>query len=171
MDAAGIMCVVKHFPGNPGNDPHSDRVVLTADRSSLDKRVKPFAGMIRNLYTPAIMVSHIVVSAWDAERNASLSPQVIQGWLREQLGFTGIIVADDFSMGAVAVSGIDSNAAVVEALNAGVDMVMTWPRNLASVHRAILAALQDGRLSRERLREAVERILVEKLRYGLIEVS
>lgn len=168
MEAAGIACVVKHFPGNTGEDPHSGRAILAADRETLDKMVKPFAGVIREVHVPAIMVSHIVVSAWDEERNASLSPKIIRDWLRGKLGFTGIVVADDFSMSAVAASGIDSGAAALEALNAGVDMVMTWPRNLASVHRAILTALQDGHLSRERLRESVERIIFEKIRYGLI---
>jgi beta-N-acetylhexosaminidase len=168
METAGIACVVKHFPGNTSEDPHSGRGVLTVDREALDKMVKPFAGVIQEVHVPAVMVSHIVVSAWDEERNASLSPKIIQDWLRGNLGFTGIVVADDFSMSAVAASGIDSGAAAVEALNAGVDMVMTWPRNLASVHRAILTALQEGRLSRERLQEAVERIILEKIHYGLI---
>jgi beta-N-acetylhexosaminidase len=168
METAGIACVVKHFPGNTGEDPHTGRAILAADREILDKMVKPFAGVIQDVHVPALMVSHIVAAAWDAERNASLSPQVIQAWLRGNLGFTGIVMADDFSMSAIAALGIDSGAAAVEALNAGIDMVMTWPRNLASVHRAILTALQEGRLSRERLQEAVARLLLEKIRYGLI---
>ncbi|MDR3343036.1 MAG: glycoside hydrolase family 3 protein [Treponema sp.] len=167
MEAAGIACVVKHFPGNTGADPHSGRTVLTADRETLYKMALPFAGLIRYMHPPVIMVSHIVVPAWDAERNASLSPRIIRDWLRGDLGFTGIVLADDFSMSAVAVSGLSLEAAAVEALNAGVDMVMTWPRNLPVVHGAILAAVHQGRLPRERLREAVERILFEKIRYGL----
>jgi beta-N-acetylhexosaminidase len=47
-------------------------------------------------------------------------------------------------------------------------MVMTWPKDLKALHNAILGALAQGLLSRERLREAAERILVEKIRYGLI---
>lgn len=168
METAGIACVVKHFPGNTGNDPHNGSAILTADRETLDRMVRPFAGLIRDTHVPAIMVSHIVVAAWDEARNASLSPRVIQDWLRGGLGFTGILLADDFSMSAVADSGIESGAAAVEALNAGLDMVMTWPKNLASVHRAILSALQEGRLPRERLQEAATRIILEKIRYGLI---
>jgi beta-N-acetylhexosaminidase len=169
MKAAGITCVVKHFPGNTGTDPHKGRAILSADREALNRMIQPFAGVIRNTQPPAIMVSHIVVPAWDRERNASLSPKVIKDWLRGKLGFTGIVMGDDFSMGAVADSGLSLEDAVVEALNAGVDMVMTWPRNLRGVHEAILTALQEGRLPRERLKEAVERILVEKIRYGLIQ--
>ncbi|MHB9292524.1 Beta-hexosaminidase [Hollandina sp. SP2] len=169
MEAAGIACVVKHFPGNTGTDPHTGRAILTADAETLDRMVQPFAGLIRDKQPPAIMVSHIVAPAWDPERNASLSPRIIQGWLRGKLGFTGMVIGDDFSMSAVADSGLSLEAAVVEALNAGVDMVMTWPRNLSGVHQAILKAVQEGRLPRERLQKAAEQILFEKLRYGLIQ--
>ncbi|MDR1986647.1 MAG: glycoside hydrolase family 3 protein [Treponema sp.] len=169
MEAAGVACVVKHFPGNTGTDPHTGRATLTADAETLDRMVQPFAGLIRDTQVPAIMVSHIVAPGWDPERNASLSPRIIQGWLRGRLGFTGVVIGDDFSMAAVADSGLTLEAAVVEALNAGVDMVMTWPRNLRGVHKAILTAVQEGRLPRERLQEAVEQLLCEKLRYGLIQ--
>ncbi|MDR3334753.1 MAG: glycoside hydrolase family 3 protein [Treponema sp.] len=168
MEAAGIACVVKHFPGNTGADPHSGRAVLSVDGEVLDRMVQPFAALIHRVKPSGMMVSHIVVPAWDGEHNASLSPRVIQDWLRGSLGFTGILLADDFSMGAVAVFGLSPEDAAVEALNAGIDMVMTWPRNLSTVHGAILAAVQEGRLPRERLRQAVERILFEKIRYGLV---
>jgi beta-N-acetylhexosaminidase len=169
MDEAGVACVVKHFPGNSGADPHGGQTVLGADRETLDRMIRPFAGLIAELNPPALMVSHIMVPAWDGQWNASLSPGIIQGRLREELGFTGIILGDDYAMGAIAASGLDAENAVVAALNAGVDMVMTWPVTLRAVHRAILAALQDGRLKRERLRNAAERIVAQKIRYGLIQ--
>jgi beta-N-acetylhexosaminidase len=168
MDAAGIACVVKHFPGNSGADPHRGPAVLAVEGETLEQMVRPFAFLIENFQVPAFMISHVVIPAWDGERNASLSPEIIQGQLREAMGFTGIVLADDYSMGAVARSGLDTEDAVVAALNAGVDMVMVWPSNIRSVHDAILAALGDGRLAEERLREAAERILAEKIRYGLI---
>jgi beta-N-acetylhexosaminidase len=167
MDAAGIACVVKHFPGNSGADPHAGRVVLGADREGLDRMIRPFAALA-GLKPPAIMVSHVVVPAWDGERNASLSPEIIQRRLREDLGFTGIVLGDDYAMGAIALSGLGVEDAVVAALNAGVDMVMTWPGNLRAIHGAILRALGEGRLERDRLRDAAERILAEKIRYGLV---
>jgi beta-N-acetylhexosaminidase len=169
MEAAGIACVVKHFPGNTGTDPHIGRAIFTADQETLKRMIQPFAGVIRDKQPPAIMVSHIVVPEWDPERIASLSPRIIRERLRGNLGFTGMVLGDDFSMGAVADTGLSPEAAVVEALNAGLDMVMTWPRNLSKTHKAILKALQEGRLSRERLKQAAEQILAEKIRYGLIQ--
>jgi beta-N-acetylhexosaminidase len=90
-------------------------------------------------------------------------------WLRQNLGFSGIVLGDDFSMGAVSAAGLREEDAAIEALNAGVDMVMAWPRSLGRLHRAILGALENGSLNRDRLREAAARILYEKLRWGLIK--
>lgn len=168
MDAAGIASTLKHFPGNTAADPHDKISSIRADKAFLDEMVKPFAGIIRELEPPLIMVSHVLVPALDSRRNASLSRPVIQGWLREELGFGGIVLADDFFMGAVSATGLEPAEAAVEALNAGVDMIMVWPRDLSTVHSAMLGALNEGRLPRERLREAAERIIAAKLRYGLI---
>jgi len=167
MDAAGIACVVKHFPGNTATDPHSGVSSIRAGKSGLDEMVKPFAGLIRGAAPQAVMISHVMVPALDPRRNASLSRVVIQDWLRGELGFEGIVVADDFSMGAV--SALSPEAAGLEALNAGVDMIMVWPKDLYSTHAAILGALRDGRLARDRLLEAAGRVIAGKLRYGLME--
>jgi beta-N-acetylhexosaminidase len=169
MDRAGVLCVAKHFPGNAGDDPHQVRTVLDADRQNLDRIVEPFAKLIQHGKAPAVMVSHIVVPARDSEHNASLSSIVINDWLRQEIGFTGIAVADDFSMGAVASTGLREKEAAVEALKSGIDMVMVWPRSLASTHAAILSSLKGGNLSRERLEEAAGRIIFQKLRYGIIK--
>jgi beta-N-acetylhexosaminidase len=169
MSAAGVACVVKHFPGNSGADPHKTASTLTESRESLEKKIQPFAGVIWKEHPAGVMVSHVIVNAWDAGVNASRSRAVVSVWLRENLGFSGLVLGDDFSMGAVSAAGLTEEEAVVEALNAGVDMVMTWPRSLGRVHRAILQALEDGRLSRERLEEAAAHIIYEKIRCGLME--
>jgi beta-N-acetylhexosaminidase len=169
MSSASVACVVKHFPGNSGTDPHKAASTLTDDRKSLEKKVQPFAGIIAKERPAGIMVSHVMVSAWDAGVNASRSRAVVTRWLRENLGFQGIVLGDDFSMGAISATGQGEEEAVIEALNAGVDMVMTWPRSLGRVHRAILRALGDGRITRERLEEAAAHIICEKIRYGLME--
>ena len=167
FDAAGIASCLKHFPGNTATDPHSGIPRLQAGKEALDEMVKPFAQIIRDLSPAAVMLSHVMVVAMD--RNpASLSEKVIVLWLRGELGFQGITLADDFSMAAAASSGLSLSAAAVKALNSGVDLIMTWPRNLSASHAAILEALKDGRLSRERLREAAQRIIAEKIRYGMM---
>ncbi|MDR0555019.1 MAG: glycoside hydrolase family 3 protein [Treponema sp.] len=168
MEAAGVACAIKHFPGHAGGDPHKRTVIMNGDRESLARLVEPFAELIRR--RPAmVMVSHALVPAWDKERNASLSPAVIGQWLREELGYEGIVLADDFSMAALA--GRNPETSVVEALNAGADMVMAWPLNLRKIHQAIFSALNEGRLDRSRLEDAAKRIIAEKLRRGLVPFS
>jgi len=167
FDTAGIASTLKHFPGNTAADPHFNVSTMGGNKAALDEMVKPFAELIRSLSPSAVMLSHAVVPVL-GNRNASLSRPVIEGWLRGELGFEGIALADDYSMAAVAASGLSPSDAAVEALNSGIDMVMTWPRNMSAFHAAILEALRSGRLSRSRLREAAERIIVEKIRYGII---
>jgi beta-N-acetylhexosaminidase len=171
MAAAGLPCVVKHFPGNSAADPHSAVSALTGSRESLDKAIFPMTRLIAGNLPAGGMVSHTVVNAWDPGVNASRSRQVVSVWLRQNLGFSGIVLGDDFSMGAVSAAGLREEDAAIEALNAGVDMVMAWPLNLGRLHRAILGALKNGSLDRERLREAAARILYEKLRWGLIKTE
>jgi beta-N-acetylhexosaminidase len=166
MERGGIGCVVKHFPGNTEVDPHRAVPVLSGDRETLRELVKPFRILLETQRPGALMAAHTLVPAWDGENTASLSPKIIGEWLRRDLGFEGIIVADDFSMAAAA-SLPGPGAAAVRALSAGADMVMCWPMNIGEVHAAVLAAL-DGGLSRKRLREAAERIIFEKLRLGII---
>ncbi|MDR2344044.1 MAG: glycoside hydrolase family 3 protein [Spirochaetaceae bacterium] len=166
MKAAGIACVLKHFPGNSGKDPHLETPLMAGGAEALQRASAPFAALIAaggGAAPAAVMVSHTVVPAWDEGRNASLSELVIGEKLRGELGFGGIVLADDFSMEAVS-GDYGTEEQSVAAVAAGADMVMAWPRNLVSIHGAILAALADGRLTRARLRDAASRIVREKLR-------
>jgi beta-N-acetylhexosaminidase len=167
MAAAGVGCTAKHFPGSAGVDPHRAPSRLAPDRASLEALAAPFAHVLRTGAPSAIMVSHAVVPALDGERSASLSPAVT-AWLRGELGFQGIVMADDFSMAALVPWGLAPDEAAVRALEAGADMVMAWPGHIRAVHAGILRALEEGRLSRERLRDAAARIITEKIRLGLI---
>ena len=168
MGNSGIASVLKHFPGNSAADPHSGVSVLDAGKSRLNEMVKSFAEIIRSLSPPVVMISHVLVPAIDNSKPSSLSSLVINDWLRGELGFEGIALADDYSMTAISSTGLDQAAAAVEALNSGIDMIMTWPRNLNSIHAAILNALKGGYLSRDRLEEAACRIVTEKIRFGII---
>jgi beta-N-acetylhexosaminidase len=163
MERAGIACVAKHFPGNSGADPHSNTAVLSGSREELARAVRPFAGLI----VSGIMVSHVLVPAWDAGRIGSFSPALINDWLRGDLQFKGIVLADDFSMAAASSRMPPEEAAVLSLIN-GADMVMAWPANLRKVHGAILSALERGTLSRSRLEEAAARIIAEKIRLGIL---
>jgi beta-N-acetylhexosaminidase len=162
MREAGVLCVIKHFPGNSNIDPHAKLPVLTLSKRELDDYTAPFAQVIKEAQPSGIMVSHVIVREWDAGHNASLSQPVMQGQIRENLSFSRIIFTDDLAMGAVASLRIEE--ASVAALAAGADMLITWPSTLLDVHAAILAALKSGKITRARLEEAAAHIIREKLR-------
>nr|AGS51571.1 beta-N-acetylhexosaminidase [uncultured bacterium contig00004] len=84
-------------------------------------------------------------------------------WLRGELGFQGIIIADDFTMAAAGQDGRSLEETVVRSISAGADMVLVWPQHIRRVHREILLALEDGRLTRDRLTDAAERVIYEKI--------
>jgi beta-N-acetylhexosaminidase len=105
----------------------------------------------------------------------------MNNWLRQELGFDGIIICDDFSFasaispasvrGPASAKGTDRikpETAAVLSLAAGADMVLVWPPDIRRTHRAILAAINDGTLSYERLLEAATRIIFEKIRMGIM---
>jgi beta-N-acetylhexosaminidase len=164
MEMARVICALKHFPGSAGADPHYFPGKLNGNKEALAQLVFPFAALIQDNKARAIMISHSAVPAWDAENIASLSPAVMGEWLRQELGFKGIIISDDFSMGAATGSGrMKPEEAAVQALIAGADMVLVWPPDLRRTHKAIQAALADGRLSRQRLEESAARIIYEKV--------
>jgi beta-N-acetylhexosaminidase len=165
MEQAGVLCAVKHFPGSAGADPHYSLSALNMDKSSLDNLVYPFKELIRR-GAGAVMVAHSSVPEIDS-KIASLSPVVMGNWLRGELGFNGIIICDDFSM--VAAGNMRPEEAAVFSVAAGADMVLVWQHNLKRTHLSFLEALEDGRLSRERLEDAVQRIIYGKLQAGLMD--
>jgi len=165
MGQAGILCVIKHFPGSAGTDPHYSASVINGDKAEIEKIVFPFRSLVDNGCASAIMVAHTAVPAFD-NKIASLSKVVMEDWLRGDIGFKGILIADDFIMAAA--GGQKPEEAAVLSIAAGADMVLVWPKDLKRTRDAVMSALNDGRLSRERAREAATRIIYEKIIMGLM---
>ncbi len=162
LQTGGIGACVKHFPGHgdTGEDSHLALPVLDVSLEVMAAReLVPFEAAVA-AGTAAVMTSHIVVPALDPELPGTLSAPVL-ALLRERLGFEGVIVSDALDMaGASAARGIP--AAAVLSLAAGADFLCVGPDKPAALVReiqaAVVAAVADGRLSRERLEESVRRI-------------
>ena len=165
MGDAGIGAVLKHFPGY-GNNEDTHTGVVT------DRR--PYEQFQREDFLPfragieagagAVLVSHNIVLAMDPDLPASLSPEVHR-ILREELGFQGVALTDDLDMKAAAAYAGEGSPAVM-ALLAGNDMVV-----LADFEEQIplvLAAVEDGTLTEERIDQSVRRVLVWKQALGLL---
>jgi len=164
MEKYGVACVIKHFPGNSGADPHKGPAYLNGTAEELDKETAPFYYIIREGKPAGVMVAHTIAKAWDNENNSTLSRVVIGEKLIKKANYSGIVLADDFLMKAVS-TNVETTG--IAALNAGCDMIMVWPLDLYKQRKSILNALNSGKLSRERLIVAASRIIEQKLRFGI----
>ena len=170
----GVIPVVKHFPGH-GDTAVDSHVGLPTVSKTVDELLAseliPFQSAIEGREgegAPAVMVAHILMTAIDPDRPASLSPAVVTGLLRDQLGFNGVVFTDDLTMGAITENyGLDE--AAVLALEAGCDVLLVCHNegDLALARQAVLDAAASGRLTEERIDQSVYRILALKQAYGL----
>ena len=170
QEEAGLISVVKHFPGH-GAAPGDTHEGLARSGASLEElreiHLVPFSAAIAVGVT-AVMVAHIEVAALSEDESvpASRSPAVIQGLLRDELGFQGVVITDDLEMGAVG----DAAEAAVQSLVAGADMLILGhsPEVQVAALQSIETAVREGRLASNRLDEAVGRIYQLKRDYGLL---
>jgi beta-N-acetylhexosaminidase len=169
----GIIGVGKHFPGH-GNttvDSHRDLPVVDATLDVLEAvDLVPFRVAVSQ-GVPAIMMGHLLVPALDPDLVTSLSPKTVDGYLRDQLGFGGLVVADDIEMGAIVRYQQLGNAAIL-AVQAGADLIPIATRQpTALIRNALLEAVNAGQISEERINQSVRRILRLKLEYGLLDAT
>ena len=171
----GIIPAVKHFPGHGDTavDSHVGLPVVDKSPEELEEtELIPLRAAIQSAGTdgqvPAVMVAHILLTQLDPERPASLSPAVVTGLLRDELGFAGAVLTDDLTMGAVTQSYGLGEAAVL-AVEAGCDILLVChgPDSVPAVRTALLEAAASGRITAERLDESVYRILRLKTEYAL----
>jgi len=165
----GGLATAKHFPGHGDTtaDSHIDLPVVTADRARLEKlELVPFRAAIA-AGVGSIMTGHLNVPALEPDANtpATLSSRVLTDLLRKQLGFQGLVVTDAMDMGGITVRYAPGDAAV-RAFLAGADALLMPPVPDAA-YEALLAAVQSGQISQERLDGSVRRILEAKARLGL----
>jgi len=163
-----VLTTAKHFPGHGDTavDTHLNLAVINGTRERLEAvELAPFRAAIQ-AGVDSIMTAHIAVPALaPADVPATLSPAILTGLLRGDMGFKGIIVTDALEMGGIA-QGYTGGEAAVLALEAGADALVMPPDPEAAV-KAILAAVQSGRLTRARIDESVARLLAAKERVGL----
>jgi beta-N-acetylhexosaminidase len=163
-----VLTTVKHFPGHGDTsvDTHMNMAVINGAREHLDSiEFVPFRAGIQ-AGVDSVMTAHIAVPAIaPANVPATLSPAILTGLLRGEMGFKGIIVTDALEMGGIA-QGYSSGEAAVLAVEAGADALVMPPDPEAAV-KAIVAAVQSGRIKQARLDESVARLLAAKERLGL----
>jgi beta-N-acetylhexosaminidase len=163
-----VMVTAKHFPGHgdTAQDSHLGLARLEADRKRIESvELEPFRGSIA-AGVDAIMTAHMAVPAFEPENEpATVSSKILTGLLRQELDFHGIIVTDAMDMQGLA-SLYSTGESAVRALEAGSD-VLLMPRKAEDAINAVLAAVESGRLSRQRIDDSVIRVLSAKAKLGL----
>ena len=171
IQQGGMLATLKHFPGHGDTavDSHLGLPVIQHPRERLDRvELPPFKAGI-DAAAAGVMVAHIELPALDKTAGpATFSRPVITGLLREQMRFDGLIYTDAMNMDAVVKMGSSGDNAV-KAVLAGVDVVLDSPDTM-DAFRGIKAAVESGRISRERLETSVRRVLTAKARLGLHRV-
>lgn len=165
MSRHKIGSVLKHFPGY-GNNSDTHTGIAVDDRTLEELNscdLIPFAAGI-DVGCGAILVSHTYVNCLDTAYPASLSPLVI-GYLRQEMGFTGVVITDDLAMGAIT-ELYGAGEAAVQAVLAGNDLLISSEYQIQYI--SVLEAVQSGRISEDMLNLAVSRILSWKQELGLI---
>lgn len=163
LHEGGIGTAAKHFPGlgHTSEDSHEGKTVTTRTLEEMQQcELLPFQAAI-DAGTDFVMVGH--VSAVNVDTSgvpATLSPVMVDGILREQMGYDGIVITDAMNMGAI-VNQYSSGEAAVKAILAGVDMIL-MPADFESAYNAVLSAVTDGTISQERLQQSLRRILTVK---------
>ena len=166
MNGQGIAGALKHFPGYGDNlDTHTQIVYDGRDRAQFtDCDFLPFRRAI-DAGAKCVLVSHSIVSAIDPDLPATLSPEMHR-ILRQDMGFEGVIMTDDMSMGAITNYTNGANAAVMAVL-AGNDLICC--SDFENQIAAVLTAVEEGAVSEEQIDASVLRILTMKLELGILQ--
>jgi beta-N-acetylhexosaminidase len=163
-----ITAIIKHFPGHgsSANDSHKGMVDITGTYQ--EKELMPFRELIKGGEVNAVMTAHIINRSIDKDYPATLSPAFIEGILRKELGFKGVVFSDDMQMAAIN-NNYGFKDAIVRAINAGCDILIFSNNNQeydeSVPYRAveiIFQAVKDKEISLQRIVESSERIATLK---------
>ncbi len=170
----GVLCAVKHFPGHgsSASDSHYGLTDVTDTWQSYE--LAPFRELISSGKADMVMTAHIFQRNLDPEYPATLSKKIIDGVLRKQLGFEGVVLTDDMYMQGI-IDNYKVGDAIVLAINAGADILVMGnnistgyePERPFHIVDMIVRAVKEGRIDQQRLIESNRRIdsLIDKLKH------
>ncbi|MGP4040641.1 beta-N-acetylhexosaminidase [Gracilibacillus sp. D59] len=172
MADENVISVGKHFPGH-GDTSVDSHIDLPRLDHSIDRlhqvELVPFQQAIDH-GAEAMMIGHLLVPSIDPDNPATLSKEIIQGLLRQQLGFDGLVISDDLTMGAI-LENYAIGEAAVKAIQSGTDLLLVCHGydKIDKVFTAIEKAVNNGEISMENLNDSVNRVLRLKEKYGITD--
>ncbi|MEI4771708.1 beta-N-acetylhexosaminidase [Psychrobacillus sp. FJAT-51614] len=170
IQSQNVITTIKHFPGHGDTsvDSHLDLPIVNKSLNQLKElELIPFERAI-NQGADVVMVAHILLPQLDKTNPGTMSKAVMTNLLRKQLGFTGVIMTDDMTMGAIT-EHFDIGKASVESVKAGSDIILVGHdyNNVVQIISSLKAAVQNGEISEQRLNESLERIIQLKRKYSI----
>lgn len=170
MEENGLSAVLKHFPGH-GSTQENSHLGTSESLRTLDEikstELLPFISGF-NAGADMVMVSHMTLTnATEEKVPCSVSKEIITDLLINDLGYEGLIITDSFQMKAIT-DRYTAGEAAVKAVESGVDMIL-MPENLQEAHRAIVEAVETGKISQERIEHSVRKILMLKEQKGMLK--
>lgn len=171
LEGTGISATLKHFPGlgaGSGNT-HNSSVVIDRTHAQLyETEFTAFQGGIQ-AGADFVMVGHQITTASLDNCPGDLSKTVVTDWLKTELGFSGLIITDSQSMGAITENYTPGEAAVM-SIQAGVDIIL-MPYDLSNAVIGVRDAIETGEITEERINESVRKILSKKYELGVLAVE
>lgn len=164
-----VASTLKHFPGLGAGTGNTHYETVEIDRSLEELEITEFPAFKGGIDAGAdfVMVGHQIMKAAGDKLPADLSSVVVTDWLREKLGFEGIVITDSQAMGAIT-NNYTSGEAAIKSIEAGVDIIL-MPNDLRAAVDDVEAAVKSGKLSEKRIDESVIRILEKKNEMGLLD--
>ena len=168
----GVVGTLKHFPGlgDALEDAHLSLPVIKRTRAQIESvELAPYRTMIDSGQAQMVMTTDLLMPALDPVLPAELSPAIITGVLRSELGFDGVVMTDALYMAGISKTWSMPQAGVM-AIQAGCDLLL-GPWNASQMRdmvSALKAALKRGSLTKARIDQSVRRILMLKMRMGLM---
>lgn len=168
-----VASVLKHFPGHGSSRQDSHVGFVDVSKTWRERELIPFQRLINQNKVDMIMSAHVFNRKLDRNLPSTLSQNVMQGLLRERLGYQGVIISDDMNMGAIK-DHFKLEESIVMAIQAGVDILLfgnnlVFDKDIAQKAQVIIQrAISRGEISEERIDESVRRILELKKRQGLL---
>jgi beta-glucosidase-like glycosyl hydrolase/CubicO group peptidase (beta-lactamase class C family) len=166
MEGNGIMTSIKHFPGHGNTDKDSHLELPTVSQSLKTIEAIDFYPFIEgiNAGSSSVMIGHLNVPALDDSGvPSSLSKKIIQGILKDQLGFKGLVISDALNMKAVA-DKYGKTDVVVKAFEAGCDILL-FPESVSDAISAIKQKVNKGEISKKEIDERCMKILLAKHKF------
>jgi beta-N-acetylhexosaminidase len=174
IQSQNVIPTIKHFPGHGDTsvDSHLELPIVNKSLKELKElELIPFEHAI-NDGADVVMVAHILLPELDKINPASMSKAVITDLLRKQLSFTGVIITDDMTMGAI-IEHFDIGKAAVESVKAGSDIILVGHdyNNVVKITSSLKTAVENGEISDQRLNESIERTIQLKRKYSINETE